>query len=147
MKSLPVANWISTTLSLCALTLFGLGVFSLSWPRTMGIVGRSETQRVVLQSYGTKAAHGSTTLDVEETEYSYSVGGQQYSNSQICFCLPLGWKNHVAGGSTIEISYFRKNPRWSVLYPGPDLLSIGSLLVASALTFLGGKAAVRVFDV
>ncbi len=147
MRVMIFAKSASAIFALGAILLFSLGAFSLNWPKVNATVESSETQLVTIVGYGMRGSRGIQNLDVEHIEYSYTVGGLKYVNSQVCYCLPLGWKHQASSGDKIDVSYLLKRPQWSVLEPGPDMMSVAALLALSILSILCGNAVVKVLDV
>jgi hypothetical protein len=147
MPLATIAKIFAAAFAVSALTLLSLGISTLYWPTATATVESSETARVTLFGYGTRGAKRNTDLDVEVTRYTFSTNGQNYTGSLACFCLPLGWKEQVSAGSPHVIAYFSRNPRWSVMFPGPDILSICALAAISLMFYLGSRSLAQLFGV
>jgi len=147
MRFSTIVRLTSAAFALIAIVLLSIGISTLYWPKTKATIETSESERITLHGYNSRHVTNSTDLDLQVARYTYSVNGIEYKNSQICFCLPLGWKNQEQIGDNATVSYLSARPEWSVLRPGPDLLAVLILLSAALLIYLGEESLLKVLGI
>ncbi|MDX2431851.1 MAG: DUF3592 domain-containing protein [Bacteroides sp.] len=115
---------------------------SAAWPKTRGIITRSETERVESGSGSDRKV--SYRADVQ---YAYKIEGKSYSSTKIGITSGTSYPYRMADricskyqkGTPVEVFYQPGDPSVSVLKPGvqfSEILVAGSLLFFALLGFL-----------
>jgi hypothetical protein len=139
MKLSLATDLLSGLIVAAAGILLAAGISSAAWPHTTAIITSHQVESVVLHAYGTRYARRSTPLEVETAEYQYAVGGNTFSGTRVCFCLPLGAPVSNFERSNLTVTYYPSDPSIAVLFPGADMSSIIALLFLAAVVFSCGR--------
>lgn len=140
MRLTMATGVLSGLAAFAAACLVVAGVASTAWPKASARITLHESSRVAFHSYRTPRAAKSSAFSVERSDYLYEVDGVTYRNHAICFCLALGSPAAHFDKPPRVVAYLRSDPRISVLFPGPDLVSVSLLLLLSAALFVAGRA-------